>query len=116
MYFFKPVYNKEKSVTDFFSYEGFDGDKKIGDCCCEINENFVIIKNVNITKDKPDFYEGLIRSSLNFAANRNIYMAKCLDLKYKDVLEMMGFEQNNENVYVGEIPSLLKGKCEGCKK
>lgn len=116
MYFFKPVYNSEDVKTISFSYDGFDDDRKIGDCSCEIYEKFVIIKTVNISKDKPDFYEGLIRACLNFAGNRNVYMAKCLDDKYKNVLEMMGFEKNEEDVYVGDIPSLLHGSCEKCKK
>lgn len=116
MYFFKPIYNSENVKATYFSYIGFDDDIKIGDCSCKIDEKFVVIETVNISKDMPDFYEGLIRACLNFAGNRNVYMAKCLDEKYKNVLEMMGFEKDKENVYVGDIPSLLQGSCENCKK
>lgn len=56
--------------------------------------------------------EGFIRAALNFCANRSAYMAYCADERIKNVLLLLGFEEEN-GVYSGDIPTLLKGSC--CK-
>lgn len=56
--------------------------------------------------------EGFVRAALNFCANRSAYMAYCGDERIKDVLLLLGFEEEN-GVYSGDIPTLLKGSC--CK-
>lgn len=65
---------------------------------CDISDNLLV--------------EGFIRAALNFCANRSAYMAYCSDVRIKDVLLLLGFEENN-GVYSGDIPTLLKGSC--CK-
>ena len=57
--------------------------------------------------------EGLVRSALHFAANRNAYCAECTALGFDRVLQRMGF-QKNEIGYAGEIPFLLQGSCGHC--
>lgn len=57
--------------------------------------------------------EGLVRSALHFAANRNAYCAVCTVSGFDCVLQGMGF-QKNENGYTGEIPFLLQGSCGHC--
>lgn len=56
--------------------------------------------------------EGFIRAALNFCANRNAYMAYCVDERIKSVLLLLGFKENN-GIYSGDIPTLLKSSC--CK-
>ncbi|MDE5994517.1 MAG: hypothetical protein K2G60_03285 [Oscillospiraceae bacterium] len=65
---------------------------------CDVSDNLLV--------------EGFIRASLNFCANRNAYMAYSKDERIKNVLLLLGFEEEN-GVYSGDIPTLLKGSC--CK-
>ena len=56
--------------------------------------------------------EGFLRAGLNYCANRSAYMCYCELDEISDVLTHLGFENNN-GVYSGDIPTLLKGSC--CK-
>ncbi|MGN0570805.1 MAG: hypothetical protein ACI4K9_01340 [Candidatus Fimenecus sp.] len=56
--------------------------------------------------------EGLLRSALHFAGNRNAYTAFCRESAFRDTLLLLGFTEK-DGVFVGEIPTLLLGSC--CK-
>ena len=56
-----------------------------------------------------------MRASLNFAANRGVYMAQCSCENAEYILNLMGFEKLDNSTYQGDIPSLLTGTCSGCK-
>lgn len=60
--------------------------------------------------------EGLVRSALNFAANRSAYMARA-DIKKvsAEPFKTLGFEEEN-GFYVSDIPSALTGSCSHCGK
>ena len=101
--------------TVYGGYVGFDeNENQIGKCLVVIKNFDCEILNVDCDLEDKLLVEGFIRSALNFCANRNAYMAYCSIEEIKDVLLLLGFKNNN-GVYEGEIPSLLKGCC-GCQK
>ena len=60
--------------------------------------------------------EGLVRSALNFAANRNAYMARAnVGRVEKEPFITLGFEEKN-GFYESDIPSALTGSCGHCAK
>ena len=56
--------------------------------------------------------EGLIRSALTAAANRNIFSVNYLPSAFVNIAVNLGFSERNGTLY-GEIPFLLSG-CYGC--
>ncbi len=57
--------------------------------------------------------EGLIRSALTAAANRNVFSCIYEPDEFKNIAVRLGFAENNGKLY-GEIPFLLGGCC-GCR-
>jgi hypothetical protein len=56
--------------------------------------------------------EGLLRSALNYAANRGCYIA-CFSAPDADAVRaLLPFEYKNE-CWCGDIPTLLRGACRG---
>ena len=95
------------------AYCGFEEDgTSIGSCLFSIDGYNCFIISVDCDYEDKLLVEGYIRSALNFCANRNAYMAYCSLNEISSVLELLGFEKNND-LYSGDIPSLLKGSC--CK-
>ncbi|MPN38601.1 hypothetical protein SDC9_186125 [bioreactor metagenome] len=78
-----------------------------------IEKSVVKIYNLDFPQDMPDFGEGLIRSALNFAANRGAYIGKCFCTNATTILERMRFEKGGD-CYTGDIPTLLGGTCCNC--
>ena len=68
---------------------------------------------MNILANDDETAEGLIRSALNAAANRDGYSCVYKPDEYRNVAAMLGFRIEN-GVLVGEIPFLLTGSCCGC--
>lgn len=120
MYIFKPITDKEK-LSALFSdevsggYVGFEGEDVIGKCSFVIDGYSLLVKTVDFDKDKPDIGEGLLRSALNFGANRNAYYAYCSCENVTEIMKLMGFEEN-DGVFSGDIPTLLGGSCGCCHK
>ncbi|MBQ5824075.1 MAG: hypothetical protein IIW48_04640 [Clostridia bacterium] len=101
----------------------------------EINDNIVVYRSyedaqqtgsVMLTLDTPtrcslraleavndETAEGLIRSALTAAANRNSYACDYLPDAFIGVAKALGFVEK-DNLLYGEIPFLLAGCC-GCK-
>ncbi len=123
MIFYKPITDIEKLKAEFSTFEfsngiyggyiGFDKNESfVGKCLCSVNKYNCYIDCLECDYTDKLLVEGFLRASLNFCANRNAYMAHCSIFEVKDVLEYLGFENNN-GVYSGDIPTLLKGRC--CK-
>lgn len=123
MIFYKPETNLS-NIADLFdasfewgtvygAYVGIDEDgNNVGKCLMKISGyNCEIVSIVCDFSDKL-LVEGFLRAALNFCANRSAYMAHCSITEIKDVLLYLGFENDN-GVYSGDIPTLLKGSC--CK-
>lgn len=123
MIIYKPLTDIEKLKTEFSEFEfgdniyggyiGFDEkDNPVGRCLMSINKYNCYIHIVECDYSDKLLVEGFLRAALNFCANRNSYMAHCDIGTITDVLESLGFENNN-GIYSGDIPTLLKGSC--CK-
>lgn len=124
MIYYKPI-TDSKELTELFpemlksdsciygGYIGFDEDNSnVGKCLVKIEGYNCYILSVDCDFADKLLTEGFLRSALNFSANRSAYMAFCSQENISDVLLTLGFEKN-ENVYSGDIPTLLKGSC--CK-
>lgn len=97
----------------FGAYIGIDEkNNDVGRCLMKINGYNCEIMVVDCDYSDKLLVEGFLRAALNFCANRNAYMAHCGVLEIGDVLSYLGFENEN-GVYSGDIPTLLKGSC--CK-
>ncbi|MBR5246634.1 MAG: hypothetical protein IKV25_04600 [Clostridia bacterium] len=124
MIFYKPIENIDEIKMMFpqatFKYEvqygvyvGIDEDgNQLGSCLMSMFGYKCYIEIIECDYSDKLLVEGFLRSALNFCANRNAYMAYCNLEEISDVLLHLGFE-NNDCVYSGDIPSLLKGSC--CK-
>lgn len=124
MIYYKPIIDKNK-LSELFSSEKFSDDfvyggyvgfdesgNDVGKCLIKIDGYDCFLLSIFCDLSDKLLTEGFIRSALNFSANRNAYMAHCSLDEISDVLLMLGFEKNN-NIYSGDIPTLLKGSC--CK-
>lgn len=116
MYIFKPVndttlINSLYGDGSSFAYTGYEGNDKLGGCGCTIKGSYVIINKIVFDEELQEFGEGLIRSALNYGANRGAYMAQCNSLNAESIMIRMGFEKNKDGVYEGDIPTLLGGTC-----
>ena len=98
----KPI---EKTETIAFLAE--EEGKKAG--CCEIalSDYEVEVLSAEYDTDKPYALELLLRAALNYAANRNAYVAKTK----LDIFVNFPFENDGE-FFKGTIPELLKGSCK----
>lgn len=97
-------------------YGGYIGNDEngnnVGKCLLSIDGFKCYIHVVECDYSDKLLVEGFLRSALNYCANRNAYMAYCSIYEIIDVLSYLGFE-NNDGIYSGDIPTLLKGSC--CK-
>ena len=124
MIFYKPikefnVINQEFDTfkfcpdTTYGAYIGIDEEGNyVGKCLMSIDGYKCTVEIVECDYSDKLLVEGFLRSALNYCANRNAYMAYCKFDEISDVLLHLGFE-NNDGIYSGDIPSLLKGSC--CK-
>ena len=124
MIFYKPetdfvnisnVFNNislEENVC-YGAYTGIDENNiSVGKCLMKIDGYNCEIMVVDCDYSDKLLVEGFLRAALNFCANRCAYMAYCCISEISDVLLYLGFENEN-GVYSGDIPTLLKGSC--CK-
>lgn len=107
-------FTEEKDAV-YGGYIGYD------DSSTNVGKSLVMLHEYSceLVKLECDFSdklltEGFVRASLNFAANRGCYMAYCGLDGFEDVLFTLGFSKN-DNVFSGDIPTLLGGCC-GCRK
>ncbi|MBR0541419.1 MAG: hypothetical protein IJK26_04345 [Clostridia bacterium] len=109
----KAVYKDKQLSADSARIIAIDGDEEKGSCYISVDAQKCFLSDIVSEENDDLLVEGLIRSALNFAANRGAYIAVCRECEFKSVLEFLGFE-NTDGIYQGEIPELLKGSC--CKK
>lgn len=124
MIFYKPIKDVEKIkllFPDFVidenningAYVGLDDNNKdCGKCLFEVDGYACTVRAVVQNENDGEIIEGLLRAALNFAGNRNAFMAYCGLDSISSVLKALGFKNEN-GVYKGEIPFLLMGNC--CK-
>lgn len=123
MIFYKPITNAEDLALYFgesgcnteypqAGYIAFEADKQIGACLVQIEGYTCTVSEVRAENNDPLVIEGLLRSALNFAGNRNVYIARCTEEEICDVLMLLGFTKKADT-YEGDIPTLLAGSC--CK-
>jgi hypothetical protein len=102
-------YCADSSALGYIGYDLADS-SECGRCVFHLNDYSM---NVDfVTADDDEIAEGLIRSALNYCANRGAYIAYYLAEQNKNVAAALGFSENNGKLN-GEIPELLKGSC--CK-
>lgn len=113
---YSPLNYKEINADNenIFGYIGFDTDKKTecGKCVALIDGYMMKILSLDFDSDS-ETAEGFIRSTLNYGANRNAYIAYYCAQNGIEVAKTLGFTENNDGILYGEIPELLKGSC--CK-
>lgn len=103
-------FNENIQYGGYFGVEE-DG-SQVGKCLFSIDGYNCYLLSIDCDYSDKLLVEGYIRASLNFCANRNAYMAHCEIEEISDVLLMLRFIKEN-NIYSGDIPTLLKGSC--CK-
>ena len=106
------IYFKPDSDENTTCIRSFDGETVIGSCTIDVNGYECTLSELTVSLNDSLLVEGLIRSALNYAANRGAYIANCSQSEFDTVLKLLGFVIN-DGVYSGEIPELLKGSC--CK-
>lgn len=90
------------------------------DAVCKAKLDGAKLTLLSVTGADDDSYvtEGLVRSALNFGANRNAFTAYAdpadAGAQLTAVLRMLGFEDEN-GMLVCDIPDALTGTCCHCK-
>lgn len=92
-------------------YNAFENGRQTGKATLTINKNRCYLNFIEAIDNETA--EGLIRSALNAAANRDAYVCEYLADSFVSVATLLGFKGNDGKLY-GEIPFLLSGCC-GCE-
>ncbi len=93
-------------------YSSYENDKQTGRVTLTLDTATRSTLHL-VEADNDETAEGLIRSALTAAANRNIFACDYIAENYKEIAKRLGFTDNKGKLY-GEIPFLLGGCC-GCK-
>lgn len=115
---FKPKTNSElpekyKNDDRALGYIGYEENgSECGVAVFYLDGYTMEIIEVTVPDKDPETQEGLIRSSLNYGANRNVYIAYYSAVEGVEVAKTLGFAKNGDR-FSGEIPFLLAGHC--CK-
>lgn len=106
----------DTSDYEYKEIKAFEGEKLLGACIFELQEEkgSVLLRELKMKEENISAEEGLIRSALNYAANRGMYMA--FINSYSDfnenLLKQMNFELFGK-LFGCDIPTALTGSC--CK-
>lgn len=103
---FKPDINDNVII-----YRSFEDFKQTGSVTLTLDSSTHCSLRM-IEADNSETAEGLIRSALTAAANRNSFACSYLTADFADVARALGFT-DKDGVLYGEIPFLLSGCC-GC--
>ena len=115
---FKPKTNSElpekyKNDDRALGYIGYEENgSECGVAVFYLDGYTMEIVEVTVPDKDPETQEGLIRSSLNYGANRNAYIAYYSAVEGVEVAKTLGFTKDGDRLS-GEIPFLLAGHC--CK-
>ena len=106
-------FSSDSTLCGYIGYD-YDADgAQCGKCVFRLNGYTMDVCFVEALNDDAETEEGLIRSALNYGANRNVYIAYYKAQSAISVAELLGFEKDENGVLCGEIPMLLRGSC--CK-
>ncbi len=101
---------------NIYGYRAEENGENIGECIFLLSEIYAEILSVKTRNADRLIEEGLIRSALNFAANRSAYMARAdVGRVEAEPFLTLGFEEKN-GFYASDIPSALTGSCGHCAK
>ena len=103
-------YKNDASALGYIAYD--DNGNDCGRVVFYLDGYSMRIVSVEVPDSDPETQEGLIRSALNYAGNRNAYIAYYEAEQARSVASLLGFEKTKDKLS-GEIPELLKGHC--CK-
>lgn len=103
---FKPDINGNTVV-----YNAYEEGKNTGRVLLTVEKTKAVLESINAVDDETA--EGLMRSALNAAANRDGYSCTYKPEEFRNVATLLGF-RNENGILVGEIPFLLTGSCCGC--
>ena len=87
-----------------------EGDNEIGKC--EFTVDGYTMTFISVDCNDDIITEGLARAAMNYAANRNAYIAKISKEFDAPAFRRLGFE--GEDVLSVEIPEALMSGCSGC--
>ena len=104
-------YSQDEKALGYTAYD--DNEQDCGRVIFHLDGYSMEIIDINVYDEDPETYEGLIRSALNYGANRNAYIAFYSAEKAAQVAALLGFVPQGDKLY-GEIPFLLQGRC--CKE
>lgn len=104
---FKPDIN-----GDIIIYRAYENGEMTGRATLTYKKNHADLKFIEAKDD--DTAEGLIRSTLSAAANRDAYTCCYEPQVFRNVALRLGFTEKDSKL-CGEIPFLLSGCC-GCNK
>ncbi len=94
----------EQWIENHYAVESHERDTRSGYCLFSLEADKLWLHTMRA--DEGLVFEGLVRASLYFGANRGAYIAKCSVKEYEDVLLPLGFAWQG-NVLAGEIPTIL---------
>ncbi len=100
---FKP--NINDNIIIYNAFENSSATGRVTLCFSKTKSEIKFIEAVN-----SETAEGLIRSALTAAGNRNVYSCVYEPEEFRDVALRLGFTNNDGKLY-GEIPFLLSGCC-----
>ena len=99
--------------NNIYLYSAFGNGEKTGECRFSIDGMYMDFLSVEASD--PLIAEGLIRSSLNFGANRNAYIARVNpeNINSQPFIALRFSEKNG--LMTAEIPFALQGSCKDCQ-
>lgn len=103
-------YKNDDRALGYIGYE--ESGKECGMAVFYLDGYTMEIIEVSVPDKDSETREGLIRSCLNYGANRNAYIAYYSAAEAVEVAKSLGFEPDGDRLS-GEIPFLLAGHC--CK-
>ena len=89
------------------SMKAFDGENEVGFCTFEINGYKMFLTSLTASDDI--IAEGLIRSALNYGANRGAYIAQVNGGLFENVFRRLSFK--GEELLSADIPEVLTSGC-----
>ena len=103
---FKPDIN-----DNFIVYRSFENSEQTGSVTLTLDSStHCSLREIEAINNETA--EGLIRSALTAAANRNSFACNYIPSDFADIARNLGFN-DSQGVLYGEIPFLLSGCC-GC--
>ena len=106
-------FSSDGTLCGYIGYDLSADGKECGKCVFRLNGYTMDVCFVEALDSDAETEEGLIRSALNYGANRGVYIAYYKAKAAVDVAHVLGFEEDGDGLLSGDIPSLLKGSC--CK-